>query len=214
MDGRIALAGGRRARLSGPEDLRRVQGLRAASAGVVVGVGTVVQDDPSLRVHWELLDGPKGQDPYRIVIDGSGRIPETARVLDGTLPTIVATSRVSRRTYPAHVERLVAGETRVDLAAAFRALAAKGLGRLMVEGGAQLLSSVVRAGLFDRWTVYYAPVAVGGATAPSILAGPEIAELAEAAPLTLERLERLGDGYVARYVPRTPSGDPPTLARR
>lgn len=174
----------------------------------------MIQDDPSLRVHWELLDGPKGRDPYRIVVDGSGRIPERARVLDGSLPTIVATSRASRRTYPAPVERIVAGATRVDLGEAFRALAAKGLRRLFVEGGAELLASVVRGRLFDRWTVYYAPVAVGGPTAPSILAGPDVANLADAVPVNLTGVERLGEGFVATYVPGpAPSPASPTARR-
>jgi 2,5-diamino-6-(ribosylamino)-4(3H)-pyrimidinone 5'-phosphate reductase len=205
LDGRIALAGGRRARLSVPDDLRRVQAMRAASDGIVVGVGTVVLDDPSLRVHWELLDGPRGKDPTRVVIDGSGRTPEKARVLDGSLPTIVVTSRSAHRTYPDAVERVVAGERRVDLRAAFAELAARGFHRLMVEGGADLLASVVRERLFDRWTIYYAPLAIGGASAPPILRGEETRDLAGAPRLELVALERLGEGYLATYRPR-PSG--------
>ncbi len=212
LDGRIALAGGRRARLSGPEDLRRVQEMRAAADGIVVGVGTVVLDDPSLRVHWELLDGRRGKDPARIVVDGSGRTPERARVLDGSLPTIVLTSRSSPRTYPTGVERIAAGSGRVDLAEAFRALAARGMRHLMVEGGAELFASIVRARLFDRWTVYYAPVAIGGVTAPPLLRGLEIERLEDAAHLDLRSIERIGEGFLATYLPRTEGrrdGQPP-----
>ncbi len=204
LDGRLALAEGKRARLSGPEDLKRVQKLRAEVDAVVVGVGTVLLDDPSLRVHWELLEGPRGRDPTRIVVDGSGRTPERARVLDGSLPTIVATSEASRRTYPEHVEKIVAGADRVDLAALFQKLGARGIRRLLLEGGAELLASVVREGLFDRWTVYYAPLVIGGGTAPPMVAGSETRELAEAVALSLVGLERLDDGYVATYVPKRP----------
>ncbi len=205
LDGRLALAGGRRARLSSPEDLVRVQNLRARSDAILVGVGTVIQDDPSLRVHWELLDEPPGREPTRIVVDGSGRTPEKARVLDGSTPTIVATSERSRRTYPGSVQTIVAGRTNVDLAELFPMLYGLGIRRLMVEGGAQILASVLRARLFDRFTIYYAPVIVGGATAPPVVAGRESHAAEEMTSLELVALERLGAGYVVTYVPSSPA---------
>jgi 2,5-diamino-6-(ribosylamino)-4(3H)-pyrimidinone 5'-phosphate reductase len=205
LDGRLAFAGGLRARLSSPEDLERVQRLRADVDGIVVGVGTVILDDPSLRVHWELLHRPAGPAPYRIVVDGSGRTPEHARVLDGSAPTLVATTARSRRSFPPQVRTIVAGADRVDLPQLFSELRRLGLRRLLVEGGAAVLASVVREGLFDRWTVYYAPVAIGGSSAPPLLAGPESHGFEGAVPVALAGLERMGEGFVATYLPR-PSG--------
>ena len=204
LDGRLAFAEGARARLSSPEDLERVQQLRAEVDGIVVGVGTVILDDPSLRVHWDLLRRPSGKSPYRIILDGTGRIPERARVLDGSAPTIVATTERCRRTYPSHVRRVVAGIDRVDLGGLFAVLRELGLARLLVEGGAAVLASVVRSGLFDRWTVYYAPVAIGGARAPSLLAGPESHGFDDAVRVDLVDVVRCGDGFVATYLPRRP----------
>jgi len=201
LDGRLAFAGGKRAALSGPEDLARVQRLRAGSDAILVGVGTVVKDDPSLRVHWELLGESPGRNPTRIIVDASGRTPVNARVLDGSTPTVIATSERSTRTFPAHVRRIVAGTQRVDLGRLFQELYDLGIRKLMVEGGAEILSSVLREGLFDRFSVYYAPVIVGGATAPSMVSGPETAGPEEAAPLELIGLERLGSGYLATYAP-------------
>lgn len=201
MDGRLAFARGARARLSSPEDLARVQRLRAEVDGIVVGVGTVVLDDPSLRVHWELLGRPPGQAPARVVVDGKGRTPDAARVLDTSAPTFVLLSERSRRRFPSHVRTVVAGSDRVDLARAFAELRRLGLRRLLVEGGAAVLASVVREGLFDRWTVYYAPVAIGGATAPSLLAGPESRDFGESVRLRLAGVETLGEGFVATFVP-------------
>jgi 2,5-diamino-6-(ribosylamino)-4(3H)-pyrimidinone 5'-phosphate reductase len=203
-DGRLAWAGGRRARLSSPEDLVRVQRLRANSDAILVGVGTVILDDPSLRVHWELIGMPEGPSPTRVVVDGSGRTPPAARVLDGSSPTIVATSRANSRSYPARVEVIVAGANSVDLAELFRELARRGIRRLMVEGGSAILASVLRAGLFDRFTVYYAPLLIGGATAPPLLRGPEVAGLEGATRLQLAELERLGPGFVATFLPQRP----------
>ncbi len=204
VDGRLAYAGGRRARLSSLEDLTRVQRLRSNSDAILVGVGTVLADDPSLRVHWDQLREPPGPDPVRVVVDASGRTPPQARVLDGSAPTILATSRANSRTYPAHVERIVAGAVSVDLTELFAALARRGVRRLMVEGGSRILASVLRDGLFDRFTVYYAPQVIGGSTAPSLAGGPD----ADQGPVALETVgvERVGDGYVATYVP---AGRPP-----
>ena len=201
LDGRIAFAGGKRAALSGPEDLERVQRLRAGADAILVGVGTVVKDDPSLRVHWELLGEPPGPNPTRVVVDGSGRTPASARVLDGSTPTIIATSERSTRRFPSHIRTVVAGATRVDLDRLFRALFDLGIRKLMVEGGAEILSSVLRTGLFDRFSVYYAPLVIGGATAPPVVSGPETSGPDEAAPLELLGLERLGPGYLATYAP-------------
>ena len=201
LDGRIAFAGGRRAGLSGPEDLQRVQRIRADADAILVGVGTVVKDDPSLRVHWELLGESPGPNPTRIVVDASGRTPATARVLDGSTQTIIATSERSTRSFPPHIRVLVAGATRVDLPRLLPMLYEVGVRTLMVEGGAEILSSVLRAGLFDRFTVYYAPVVVGGLTAPAVASGPETRGPDDLATLELLGVERLGTGYVATYAP-------------
>jgi 2,5-diamino-6-(ribosylamino)-4(3H)-pyrimidinone 5'-phosphate reductase len=202
VDGRIAYAAGARARLSSPEDLVRVHRLRAEVDGIVVGVGTVVADDPSLHVRWELTGSPPGRPLTRIVIDGSGRTPEGARVLDTTAPTIVATTVGAAREYPHHVRTVRAGEELVDLAEVFEALHRLGLRRLLVEGGASLLASVLRSGLFDRFTVYYAPLLIGGATATPMVAGAESRGPADTAGLDLVGVERVGEGYVASYRPR------------
>ena len=201
LDGRLAFAVGRRAALSGPEDLARVQRLRAGSDAILVGVGTVVKDDPSLRVHWELLGEPPGPNPTRIVVDGSGRTPASARVLDGSTPTIIATSERSKRTFPSHVRTIVAGAARVDLGRLFSVLYELGVRKLMVEGGAEILSSVLRESLFDRFSIYYAPVVVGGTTAPPVVTGPEAKGPEDVTEFELVGLERLGVGFLATYAP-------------
>lgn len=205
-DGRLAYADGRRALLSGPEDLRRVQQLRADADAILVGVGTVIRDDPSLRVHWDLLDRSPGRSPLRVVVDSTGRTPEGARVLDRSAPTIVAISERATRRFPPPVRTIVAGRERVDLKTLFARLREAGVQRLMVEGGAEILSSVLREGLFDRWTVYFAPVLIGGSSAPPVLRGPETRDDAQATRLRLLGVERLGAGFLATYV-RGPGAD-------
>jgi len=202
LDGRLAYAGGRRAELSCPEDRVRVQRLRANADAILVGVGTVVKDDPSLRVHWEEIGKPPAKNPTRIVVDASGRTPTTARVLDGTAPTIVATTEGAVRNFPPIVRTVVAGSDRVDLGRLFPMLYGLGFRRLMVEGGSEILSSVLRAHLFDRCTIYYAPVVIGGTSAPPVVSGPDTHGPEEAVGLELVSVETVGVGYVAMYIPR------------
>jgi 2,5-diamino-6-(ribosylamino)-4(3H)-pyrimidinone 5'-phosphate reductase len=210
LDGRLAYAGGRRANLSGPKDLARVQQLRRDSDGVVVGVGTVVADDPSLRVHDEMLLGPPGKSPWRIILDSNGRTPPTARVLDGSLPTIVATSATSSRVWPDHVRVLRSGSNHVDLGHLLTQLFDLGLRTVLVEGGAKVLASLLRAGLFDRLTVYVAPVLIGGTTAPSLIMGDECYGPEGVVGLSRVSVEGLDDGALHTYLPgRNPRGSTP-----
>lgn len=201
LDGRLAYAGGKQASLSSPEDRVRVQRLRANADAILVGVGTVVKDDPSLRVHWDLLGEAARKNPTRVVLDATGRTPEGARVLDGSAPTIIVTTERSTRRFPPAVHTVVAGRERIDIGELFPMLYEQGIRRLMVEGGAEVLSSVLRSGLFDRCTVYYAPVVIGGTTAPPVVAGRESHGPDETTRLELVALERVGEGYVATYIP-------------
>ena len=205
-DGRLAYAGGKRALLSGPEDLARVQKLRASSDAILVGVGTVILDDPSLRVHWDLLGAPPGPDPLRVVLDSRGRTPESARVLDQRTPTLIATARACGRRFPSGVDVFAAGDGRVDLEALLRELGRRGVRRLLVEGGAEVIASFLREGRVDLLTVYLAPVLIGGKSAPPMMAGPETETADQAVPLELAGVERLGPGLLLSW--RARAGSP------
>ncbi|MCI4321600.1 MAG: dihydrofolate reductase family protein [Thermoplasmata archaeon] len=200
-DGRLAFAGGRRARLSGPQDLARVQWLRADVDGILVGIGTVLLDDPSLRVHAEMIDRPMVRSPARIVLDSSGRTPMSARVLDGSIPTILAVSESCTRTFPPNVTVLRSGGVRVDIPTLLQQLQRAGIRKILVEGGGEVIASFVRGGWFDRFTVYVAPVAIGGATAPPMMRGPETVGDADAARLRFVSAEPIDDGVLVTYLP-------------
>jgi 2,5-diamino-6-(ribosylamino)-4(3H)-pyrimidinone 5'-phosphate reductase len=201
LDGRLAYAGGRRARLSGPEDLKRVQEIRAGSQAILVGIGTIVADDPSLRVHWELLGRAPGPSPLRVVLDSRGRLESSARVLDGSQPTLIATAAGVTRRFPAGVEHFAAGEGRVDLDRLLEELARRGVRQLMVEGGGGVLASFLRGSLVDRLTVFVAPVVIGGTTAPSMVGGPDAAGAAKAVSLERQEARPIDGGWLLTYVP-------------
>ncbi|MGA7923116.1 MAG: dihydrofolate reductase family protein [Thermoplasmata archaeon] len=200
-DGRLAYAGGRRALLSGPQDLRRVQQLRADSDAILVGVGTVILDDPSLRVHRELLGRPAGKTPYRVILDSRGRIPPTSRVLDGSVPTIILTTDTNLRRYPTGVETIATSGSQVNLAEGLSLLLDRGIRRVLVEGGSLVLSSVLRAPLWDRLTVFVAPVLIGGSTAPTFLTGPETPDEASATRIVRDEYVPLDDGVLLGFRP-------------
>ena len=199
LDGRLAYAGGRRALLSGPSDLARVQGLRAEMDAILVGVGTVLTDDPSLRVHWDLLHRPPGREPLRVILDSHGRTPATAKVLDGSQPTLIATSRDCARDFPPHVARFRGGVEEVDLPGLLDDLGRRGIRGVLVEGGSRVLSSFLRLGLADAMTVYVAPIVIGGTTAPPMVTGDEAT-----GPEATVRLRRgaavpMDDGFLLSY---------------
>jgi 3,4-dihydroxy 2-butanone 4-phosphate synthase/GTP cyclohydrolase II len=177
IDGSIALQTGHGVRLSGPESLALTHAVRAAHDAILVGIETVLADDPQLNVrHWS------GRSPAPIVLDSGLRTPPEARVLSsagpGRVVRIACTTGASDARVPAlsargaDVLRLPSWPNGwVDLAALMDALGAAGVRRLMVEGGARVLTSFLRAGLGDYAVVTVAPRFLGGLAAIGGLAG-------------------------------------------
>lgn len=172
LDGKIAAPDGAAMPLSDEQDWRRVHHLRASVDAILVGVSTIVRDNPSLKVKEELAPQSPTRDLLRVVLDTKGRTPLGARVVDGSAPSLILHGPGVTARWP----KADAAEVPVDsdgwlnLAAALQILADKGVESLMVEGGSQVIRSFLNAGLVDQWTLYQAPVLVGG-TGPSIFDG-------------------------------------------
>jgi diaminohydroxyphosphoribosylaminopyrimidine deaminase / 5-amino-6-(5-phosphoribosylamino)uracil reductase len=177
LDGHIATATGESRWITGPQARALAHGLRATHDAVMVGTGTVLADDPQLTCR---LPGLDRRSPVRVVLDRRMRIPPTARVIAGAreVPTWVLTVRLADQ---ARHEALVANGAEVievaagvadglDLGAALQALGARGLTRLLVEGGAGLSAALLRAGLIDRLVWLHAPLLIGGDGVPAIAA--------------------------------------------
>jgi riboflavin-specific deaminase-like protein len=167
LDGRIATVTGASKYISGREALRHLHRLRACVDAVIVGVGTVIADDPLLTVRLV-----PGQNPVRVVVDPRGRMPETARMLhDGAGPVIVACG--PGVTPPPGAEALHLPVLRnpdgtpggFDPFRLVSALAARGLRRMLVEGGAETLSRFLDAGAIDILHVLVAPMILGSGKA-------------------------------------------------
>jgi diaminohydroxyphosphoribosylaminopyrimidine deaminase / 5-amino-6-(5-phosphoribosylamino)uracil reductase len=171
LDGRMASANGDSRGLGGADELRLAHRLRAEADAIVVGIGTVLRDDPELTVRLA-----SGRTPLRVVLDSALRTPPDARLLAtlGSAPVVIATVSQDR----ARAERIEArgaavwrypaeADGRVPLPALLRDLAARGCLAILVEGGPTVHTSFLGAGLADRVAIGVAPLILGGVAAPA-----------------------------------------------
>ena len=163
VDGRIATQGGEAKWISSEAERRISHGLRAACDAVLVGVGTAIIDDPQLTVRMV-----PGSSPLRVVLDSTLRLPSTAHVFDDQARTVVLTTsssseerRAALRARAVGVHVVAAGPRGVDLVSALLRLRALGVGSLLVEGGARVITSFFAEKLVDRLVVGIAPTIMG-----------------------------------------------------
>lgn len=160
LDGRIATASGASRWISGEADLAHTHRMRALAQAVLVGAGTVRADDPRLTVR--LVPGPN---PVRIVLDPERRLEDRHAVFqDGEAPTWLVCAEDRAEAPPPGRAELIAvhrGSGGIDLAALLRALRARGITHLFVEGGGVTVGRFLAAGLIDRLHVAVAPLLIG-----------------------------------------------------
>lgn len=192
-DGKIAGVDRRQTRISSREDMERVKRLRASCDAIMVGVGTVIADDPHLTVKGL---GPK-ENPLRVIIDSLGRTPDNALVLDERAETIIFHGERCEKSWKG-VRSIRCGEDRVDLHRAMEALGEMGVGTVMVEGGGELIASLFDQALVDEYLVFVGPMVIGGRMSPTPADG-EGREGKDAIRLRFMGHEALGDGVLLRY---------------
>jgi len=166
LDGRLATATGNSQWISSPSSLRLAHKLRREHDCVMVGIGTVLADDPRLTVR--LIDG---RNPLRVVVDSNLRIPSTARLLreEAHRTLIATTSRANSRRVSeleaagaeVMTSAAAADGSSVDLAELLQTLGRRGIASVLVEGGAGLITSLLAARLADRLVVVVAPKLIG-----------------------------------------------------
>jgi GTP cyclohydrolase II len=166
LDGRIATGSGDAKWISGPSERRIAHALRAACDAVAVGAGTVLADDPLLTVRMV-----PGASPIRVVLDSTIRLPSDAQVLGGDASTVVLTTersdparRADLRGRGVTVAVVRDGPDGIDLPDGLAQLRRLGIRSLLVEGGARVLTSLLRERLADRVVVAVAPLLLGKGT--------------------------------------------------
>jgi GTP cyclohydrolase II len=192
VDGRIATRRGDAKWISSEAERRISHGLRAACDAVLVGVGTAIVDDPQLTVRMV-----PGSSPLRVVLDSTLRLPSQARVLDDRAGTVVITTdssreerRVALRARGVGVHVADASPRGVDLASALATLRALGVGSLLVEGGARVITSFFAEKLVDRLVVGIAPTIMG--TGIDAVGDLGVASVAESVRLTNRSVHQAG----------------------
>ncbi|OGP58612.1 MAG: riboflavin biosynthesis protein RibD [Deltaproteobacteria bacterium RBG_13_49_15] len=212
LDGRIATRTGDSKWVSGERSRRFVHRLRHASDAVMVGISTVIRDDPSLTAR---LPGGKGSDPIRIILDTHLSIPETAKVLQikSDSDTLLVVGEMSGSD-PKLLEKRAKIEQKnvkiiqspvknnlIDLDLLMNRLGAMGISSLLIEGGSRVLGSALSAGIVDKIFLFYAPKILGDDDGIPICKGMGPESMAGCIPVTDIRFRRFDEdvmieGYI------------------
>ena len=206
LDGKIATQTGS-SNISGKEDLERVHELRKECDAIMVGIGTVMADDPRLTVH--KIDANPEDNPVRVVIDSKCRTPIDARITNSDAKTIIACANEYKHDFMQSdkyetfkkrgVKFFFSGDDRVDLSLLMSYLHEEGIEKLMLEGGATLNFSMIKAGLIDEIRICVAPMVVGGANAKTFFDGEGFDLMDDAVKLELVDSYSLGKDLILTY---------------
>lgn len=213
LDGKIATRTGESRWITGETARRRVHELRNEVDAVLVGIGTVLRDDPQLTTRLGIADQ---RDPARVIVDNLARVPLRAKVVNraSTAPTLLAVSQMAPRARLEALERegiqviVVEGSPRrVSLERLMEALGKIGYLSVMIEGGAEINASALREGIVDKVLLFLAPILIGGKSAPTAVGGDGIEAISQAVRLHDVRIERIDDdllveGYFGRDTTR------------
>jgi len=200
LDGKIAAKTGS-SEISGEEDLLRVHKLRKDVDAIMVGINTVITDDPKLTVH--KIPAKKQDNPLRIIVDSKARTPISSRVLNSDANTIIAvtetanSSRVKELKEKAEV--LICGKNSVDLDALMIKLSSKGVKTIMLEGGSTLNYSMLIDGLVSEVRVCIAPMIAGGKEAKTLADGRGVDNMKDSIKLKLKKSYVLGKDIIVEY---------------
>lgn len=208
-DGKLSTRERRQVKISGSQDFNRVDRLKSGCDAVMVGIGTILADDPSLTVKGEECRNHRknrgvGEHPIRIVVDSRARIPLEASILHkGSGLRIVAVSRGADpgkiMALKAYATVIMAGERYVDLGALMDELAKMGIQRIMVEGGGELIAGLIREGLVHEIYTYIGNLVIGGKDAPTLADGEGFLQEKDFCRLTLIGTHRIGNGILLHW---------------
>ncbi len=194
LDGRIATATGESKWITGEPARLEGHRLRAAHDAILVGVETVLADDPELTAR---LPGRPVDQPLRVVLDSRLRTPPTARVAEGG-DTLILTAARPNSVGTATVEVVEVDDGRPSISACLTVLRRRGVSSVLIEGGGEVAASFLRAGLVDRLEWFRAPILLGSEGRPCV-AALALAALADAPKFRRLAVEPCGDDLWERY---------------
>ena len=195
-DGKIALRTRRQTHISNEEDKRRVHKLRNSSDAILVGVETVISDNPKLTVNPKYVKRPRH--PLRIILDSKGRTPKNALVLDGTSKTLIVTNEKCKKVFP-NAATTRCGKQEVDLKKLIRILEKKNISTLLVEGGSKVIWSFLRSRIADEVNIFVGSIVIGGDKSPTPAGGAGAETEKAIVALRLRRMKAVGNGVLLTY---------------
>jgi 2,5-diamino-6-(ribosylamino)-4(3H)-pyrimidinone 5'-phosphate reductase len=199
-DGKLALPNRRQIKISSKEDIKRMYELRNRCDAVLVGIETVISDNPKLTVKSKYVKNPKN--PIRIILDSKCRIPLDSYVLDNSSKTLIITTQKCDRKFGINIEILKCekdDDGYINLNELLFKLKNKGINYLMVEGGSTVIWSFINNELFDDLFVYTAPFLIGGKNTPTMADGLGIDNEKSKILLKIIETKRLGEGFLIHY---------------
>jgi diaminohydroxyphosphoribosylaminopyrimidine deaminase / 5-amino-6-(5-phosphoribosylamino)uracil reductase len=210
LDGRIATRTGDARWVTGPVSRAFVHEIRHAVDGILVGIGTVRADDPSLTTR---IEGRTGRDPIRIILDSRLSISETAKVLrhESDSDTLIVTgpsAPVDKRDRlqqfrGVRVMEAPLKDGKIDLGRLMELLGAQGITSLLVEGGGRVMASALSSEIADKLLLFYAPKLLGGDDGIPVCSGPGPEKMADCVAVQDIEVRRFGEdilleGYFRR----------------
>jgi len=196
LDGKIATRSGESRWITAEESRVHSHRLRHIHDAILVGVNTVIVDDPELTTR---LEDAAARQPLRVVLDSQLRLRMSAKVVGPN--TLIATTRVGRMGAAEVVKFPATADGQVALQPLLDELGKRGILSLLVEGGSTVHASFFAQGLVDKVYAYVAPRLIGGRDAPGPLGGAGVERLAEAVPLReLDAIRLGGDVLITGYV--------------
>ncbi|HMK54543.1 MAG TPA: 2,5-diamino-6-(ribosylamino)-4(3H)-pyrimidinone 5'-phosphate reductase [Methanobacteriaceae archaeon] len=200
LDGKIATKAGS-SEISGEKDLLRVHQLRQECDAIMVGINTLLADDPRLTVH--KISANPIDNPVRVVVDSKARTPLNFRILSKDAPTIIAVSEKAPQDridkLLKKVDVMVCGKERVDLNCLMDKLGSFGIKTLMLEGGSTLNYSMLFAGLVSEVRVCVAPMIAGGIQAKTLVDGDGVNHMKDSLKLKLIKSYSLNEDLILEY---------------
>lgn len=197
LDGRTAMASGESQWITGAEAREDVHRLRARSAAILTGIGTVLADDPSLTARLDEVDVAQ---PLRVVLDSQLQTPVTAKMLvqPGRSLILTVSSDAQKasalRDAGAEVEVFAEKDGRVDLSAVMECLARREINEVMTEAGATLSGALMQANLLDELVIYMAPLMLGD-EARGLLSLPGLQKMSDRVELNINDMRVVGNDW-------------------
>ncbi len=195
-DGKIAGMERQQVKISDPMDFARVHELRNECGAIIVGVGTVVADDPSLLVKGKYV--PEPRHPIRVVIDPQARVPDGSLVLDKTAEALIVLASETKREFKNAEKIICEKHGKIDLEKLMVRLWDMGIRKVLVEGGGETIYHFFERGLVDRLSIFVGSLIIGGNNSPTPVDGMGF-EIGEHVELRLDKVEQTECGVILEY---------------